>query len=309
MSRKYYRIMLGRLSVHAPACFAGNFIGADDYTGDLTGHLPDDWREFNAWFIPQFLQRLPEKSRIAAGLAGGFLWGVTKGLHNGDIVICPDGNGTYWAGEIIGDYQWVAEGVPPHRRPVRWFEHKFDRASMSEDLKNATGFTGPSSEITRFSEEIDRLIGAAPSGPRIVVADESVEDPVAFAMEKHLEDFLVQNWASTELGRDFDIYSEEGERIGQQYATDTGPMDILAISKDKTQLLVVELKRGRASDVVVGQVLRYMGFVMQELAEPHQSVRGAIIALDGDQRTRRALAAVPNVDFYRYQVSFKLIRS
>jgi len=132
---------------------------------------------------------------------------------------------------------------------------------------------------------------------------------VAFAMEKHLEDFLVQNWASTELGRDFDIYSEEGERIGQQYATDTGPMDILAISKDKTQLLVVELKRGRASDVVVGQVLRYMGFVMQELAEPHQSVRGAIIALDGDQRTRRALAAVPNVDFYRYQVSFKLIRS
>ena len=31
-------------------------------------------------------------------------------------------------------------------------------------------------------------------------------------------------------------------------------MDILAISKDKSELLVVELKKGRASDVVVGQI-------------------------------------------------------
>lgn len=86
-------------------------------------------------------------------------------------------------------------------------------------------------------------------------------------------------------------------------------MDILAISKDKSQLLVVELKKGRASDAVVGQVLRYMGYVMAELAEPQQTVRGVIIALEDDTRLRRALAAVPNVDFYRYQISFKLQRA
>ena len=44
-------------------------------------------------------------------------------------------------------------------------------------------------------------------------------------------------------------------------------MDILAISKDKSELLVVELKKGRASDVVVGQIQRYMGFAQYELAE------------------------------------------
>ncbi len=43
----------------------------------------------------------------------------------------------------------------------------------------------------------------------------------------NLEDFLVKNWAQTELGRDYDIYSEEGEPVGQQYPTDTGPMDLL----------------------------------------------------------------------------------
>jgi restriction system protein len=49
-----------------------------------------------------------------------------------------------------------------------------------------------------------------------------------------------------------------------------------------------------------------MGYVLQELAEPHQKVRGIIIALDDDQRIRRALAVAPNIEFYRYQVSFKL---
>lgn len=110
------------------------------------------------------------------------------------------------------------------------------------------------------------------------------------------------------MGRDYDIYQENGELVGQQYQTDTGPLDILAISKDKKTLLVVELKKGRASDVVVGQALRYMGYVQDELAEEAQSVRGVIIALEDDQRIRRALTMVPSIDFYRYQVSFKLMR-
>ena len=43
-----------------------------------------------------------------------------------------------------------------------------------------------------------------------------VEDPSVFALEKHLEDFLVENWASTELGREYDIFEEDGEAAGQQ---------------------------------------------------------------------------------------------
>lgn len=71
---------------------------------------------------------------------------------------------------------------------------------------------------------------------------------------------------------------------------------------------MIELKKGRASDVVVGQILRYMGYVQEELAEPDQTVRGVVIALEDDQRLRRALAMVPTIDFYRYQVSFKLMK-
>ena len=128
-------------------------------------------------------------------------------------------------------------------------------------------------------------------------------------MEKHLEDFLVENWAQTELGREYDIYAEDGEPVGQQYRTDTGPLDILAVSKDKKRLLVVELKKGRASDAVVGQTLRYMSYVQEELAEAGQTVLGVIIAHEDDQKIRRALAMTPNIVFYRYQVSFKLVKA
>lgn len=51
-----------------------------------------------------------------------------------------------------------------------------------------------------------------------------------------------------------------------------------------------------------------MGWVKEQLVEEGQSVAGAIIALEDDPRIRRALSMVPNVDFYRYQISFKLLK-
>ncbi|MGN8000674.1 endonuclease NucS domain-containing protein [Sphingomonas sp. 22176] len=98
-----------------------------------------------------------------------------------------------------------------------------------------------------------------------------------------------------------------GKYVGQQVPTSTGALDILAMSKDRKRLLAVELKKGRASDAVVGQILRYMGYVQEELAEAGQMMEGAVIALDDDQRIRRALAMVPAVRFNRYRVSFQLI--
>jgi RecB family endonuclease NucS len=73
------------------------------------------------------------------------------------------------------------------------------------------------------------------------------------ALEEHLEDFLVENWAQTDFGKEYEIFEEDGEKVGQQYPTDTGLVDILAIRKDGKELLVLELKKGRASDAVVGQ--------------------------------------------------------
>lgn len=106
----------------------------------------------------------------------------------------------------------------------------------------------------------------------------------------------------------FSIYEEEGEPVGQQYQTGVGPINVLAISKDARRLLVIELKRGRTSDVVVGQILRYMGYVKEQIAEPYQTVEGVVIALEDDERLRLALTIVPSISFYRYTISFTLTK-
>jgi restriction system protein len=308
--KSYYRLMLGKRSAFAAECFEGGFIGADfGINEDLTHKFPEEWRAFNKAFIPVYLSGHPGKSKVAAGLACGALWTIGKGLNIGDIVLCPDGAGTYHVGEVTGGYSYVPGSNLPHRRAVKWLELAIQRAAMSEALQNSTGSIGTISNVSAHAAEIETFLKSAPAPLAIIAADPTIEDPVAFAMEKHLEAFLVANWDQTELAQTFTIFEEDGEKIGQQYQTDAGPIDILAISKDKKRLLVVELKRGRASDVVVGQVLRYMGFVMSEVAEPHQTVEGAIIALEDDQKLRWALAAVPKVSFYRYEIKFKLVKA
>jgi restriction system protein len=301
--------MLGAKSAHIDECLNGNFIGADfDINQDLSTHLPDNWRDFNKKFIPIWLENHPNKSKVAAGLSCGALWTIAKGLKRGDIIISPNGMGSYHIAEILDDYSYHAGQTLPHRRTVNWYQKTIERADMSESLKNSTGSIGTVSDITNYATELEQLIGGKKQ-PTIISTDETVEDPSVFALEKHLEDFLIANWKQTELGKNYDIYEEDGQQLGKQYPTDTGFMDILAISKDKKELLVVELKKGRASDNVVGQIQRYMGFALEELAENGQTVKGVIIALEDDNRIRRALAVAPNIEFYRYQVSFKLFKA
>ena len=307
--KRYFRMMLGQRSIYSAECLAGKFIGVDfDINQDLTSSLPEDWRAFNKQFIPVFLSANPEKSKVAAGLACGMLWSLSMGLKQGDMVLCPDGEGRYSVGEVAGPYQYQPNTNLPHRRPVHWLDKKIDRTDMSQELQRSTAATGTLINIDRYGEEIERLLGGA-TAQTITSSDPTIEDPSTFALEKHLEDFLVANWSQTDLAKDYDLFQEDGELTGQQYPTDTGPIDLLAISKDKTKLLVVELKKGRASDSVVGQIQRYMGFVKEELAENGQSVEGIIIALEDDTRIRRALAVAPNISFYKYQINFKLIRA
>lgn len=307
--KNYVRVMLGRKSVHAAECLAGGFIGADfGIKQDLTGRLPDEWRPFNKEFIPVYLAAHPEKTRVAAGLSCGFLWTICKGIRRGDWVLCPDGEGSYRVGEVISDYEYVPAGILPHRRRVRWLDRAISRSDMSDNLRNSTGAIGTCANVAQYAEEIEKLMSGATIAPP-KEDDAHVEDPATFVLEKHLGNFLVENWRHTELGQHYTILEEEGEIVGQQYPTDTGPIDILAVSKDKKRLLVVELKKGRASDAVVGQIARYMGYVQEELAEAGQMVEGVIIALEDDTRIRRALSVMRGVRFYRYQINFKLLPS
>jgi len=148
----------------------------------------------------------------------------------------------------------------------------------------------------------DARVGA--EGPS--QAEEQVPGPVAFGLEKHLHDFLVDNWDQTTLGREWMLLEEDGETVGSHYQTgEVGEIDLLAKHRSQNRWLVIELKRNQTSDETVGQLLRYMGWVRRRKAEG-ASVEGLIICRQVDARLQFALDGQANIRCMTYQVSFSL---
>lgn len=101
--------------------------------------------------------------------------------------------------------------------------------------------------------------------------------------EKILEDFLEKNLDKLEVGLTL---------VGRQYPTITGPIDLLCKDRDGNWV-VLELKKGRASDRVVGQLMRYIGFVRQNMLENEdQIVRGIIVSKSVDKNLEMSVAGV-----------------
>lgn len=128
-----------------------------------------------------------------------------------------------------------------------------------------------------------------------------------FGLERHLHEFLRDNWKHVALGREWDLYQEPGdEEAGYEYPCAVGRIDLLAKHHSEPRWLVVELKRNQTSDQTVGQILRYIGWVKRHLAEDGEQVDGMIICREADNALRYALSILPNVELRRYQVEFHL---
>ncbi|WJI09504.1 DUF1016 family protein [Methanobacterium sp. CWC-01] len=126
-----------------------------------------------------------------------------------------------------------------------------------------------------------------------------------FAMEKYLEEFIESNFDKIDFGAKLKLYQDE-ENTGRQYITSVGRIDLLAFDEEKKEFVVIELKKGQSSDVVVGQITRYMGWVKENLAKNY-FVRGIIIAKEKDERLEYSLKVVPSVDLFLYNINFDII--
>ena len=92
--------------------------------------------------------------------------------------------------------------------------------------------------------------------------------------EKILEDYLESNLEDLERGLTL---------ISRQYATLVGSIDLLA-KDENNNYVVIELKKGRSSDRVFGQITRYIGWIKENIAKPNQEVRGIIVGSPIDQK-------------------------
>jgi len=168
-----------------------------------------------------------------------------------------------------------------------------------------TYFQGGIRQITE--EDFKTIIGERETTLQEQLATaKEIESEREFALEEHLEEFIYQNWSTINWDSRIELYETE-EQDGRQFPAGTWNIDLLAVDKDKNDLVVIELKRGRTSDKTVGQILRYMSWVEENVAEKGQNVRGIIIANDIDKALSYAIKHLEGIDVKTYKVDFTLM--
>jgi len=125
---------------------------------------------------------------------------------------------------------------------------------------------------------------------------------VNMQMENDLENFLVENLHL--IDKDLKLFQGEQGKSGRQYITEIGDIDLLC--KKNNDFVVIELKKGRSSDKVVGQISRYIGWVKEKLANGN-NVKGIIIVHDFDTKLKYAALANPNIELKYYQISIEFV--
>jgi len=147
---------------------------------------------------------------------------------------------------------------------------------------------------------------------KIIEGIERIDDKTTismeFVMEKYLEEFIESNFKRINFDSDLELY-QDIENSGRQYLTSIGKIDLLATDEKKKEFVVIELKKGRTSDVAIGQTLRYMGWVKENLVKDHKKdykVRGIIIVREKDERIEYALKYAPEVSLFKYTISFSI---
>jgi len=231
-----------------------------------------------------------------------------KGLHRSVVtpimmIVYPDKYGVY---NRRSDEGLTKVGLMPKHGRGTAFSRKY--IEINKVLKSLA------SENNMSLFELDSVWWRITEGYKPIETEEEKQEneeiETGFALEMHLRRFLVDNWGKTQLGKNYEIISEDGEIIGEEYQTkEVGNIDILAKDKKKKEWVVIELKKGQSNDAVIGQTLRYMGWVERNLIKKGESVKGIIIVKEEDNKLKFALYSLRNkinMDCLVYNVQFSL---
>ncbi len=174
-------------------------------------------------------------------------------------------------------------------------------------LKKLRDDIAPELELTY--DDIDfflHFISAEEEGIRLVqTLTEEKEVPVPSPGEQFMQKIIESNFdeiIGEKLG--LELY-QDPESSGSQYPTPVGKIDFLTKDKKTGDLVVIELKCGKATDSALCQVLRYMGWVKDNLAKD-KNVKGLILTEGVDDKLKFAIKFTSNVEVLTYKISLQL---
>jgi hypothetical protein len=186
-----------------------------------------------------------------------------------------------------------------------YLEYNFKLIKVKHKFEEITGRTFENFEFARFlyltfpKEQIET------DGVLTTTIAEKVEELKFEALEvQHYQSLLHRNFHR--LFRKLKYFDEE-EQIPKngQYDTQTvGIMDILAVD-ERGNFVIIEIKR-QATDKTIGQILRYMGWIQEELCKDGQMVSGLIVAERKDIQLEFALKVIPIVKFMKLGLTITL---
>ena len=170
--------------------------------------------------------------------------------------------------------------------------HPGTRLDIRFDAKQATA-----------SELPVTIIAGSEGGPEESAPVAGGQREFIARVESELEDVVADAPGDIETG--LTLYRDKQGRIGRQYPTEVGDIDMLCLDSNG-DFVVVELKLDKTSDVVVGQISRYMGRVKLHIANG-KGVRGIVVARRPDQRLKYAVAANANLRAVYYRLRLVIV--
>lgn len=151
-----------------------------------------------------------------------------------------------------------------------------------------------------YKADLEKDGGDAVSSVEQIEADTD-EGGSEFAYERDLQNYLAKNLHRIEPG--LRVY-EDDDISGLEFPAGGRYIDILAVDAQGS-FVVVELKVSRGYDRVIGQLLRYMSWVDQNM-ETSKPVRGIIVAKEITNDLKLAASRISGVRLIEYEIEFKL---
>jgi len=128
------------------------------------------------------------------------------------------------------------------------------------------------------------------------VGEEDIEIPsYSVSLEKDLINYLASDPSQIEKGLELKEKEYDTRNVGR--------IDLLCIDRN-SDFVVVETKKGKESDRVVGQIQRYMGWINRNLAKNGENVRGIIIVNEFDEWLDYAVSVNDHIQLKYYEVKF-----